>query len=77
MATCDKCGNSYDKAFEIILSGRSYTFDCFECAISMLAPSCPQCETRIIGHGVEEDGRIYCCANCAKQAGVQGLQDRA
>jgi len=76
MATCDKCGNTYDKAFEIILNGRNYTFDCFECAISMLAPNCPQCETRIIGHGVEADDRIYCCVHCAKEAGAQGLQDR-
>lgn len=77
MATCDKCGNTYDKAFEVSLNGRSYTFDCFECAISMLAPTCPACETRIIGHGVEEKGDIYCCANCAKERGAERVRDRA
>jgi hypothetical protein len=31
----------------------------------------------VIGHGVEAEGRIFCCANCASQAGVAGLADRA
>jgi hypothetical protein len=31
---------------------------------------------RIIGHGVEADGRIFCCAHCAEQEGVAELRDR-
>jgi hypothetical protein len=30
-----------------------------------------------MGHGVEADGRVFCCANCASVAGVQGMRDRA
>jgi hypothetical protein len=30
----------------------------------------------VIGHGVEIDGTIYCCAHCAKQSGVEGIKDR-
>src|SRR5438034_1071911 len=43
------------------------TFDSFECAIhAVAAPACEHCGCRIIGHGVEADGRMFCCANCAK-----------
>lgn len=53
MARCDQCGNDYDKAFEIKMGGETYTFDSFECAVTKLAPTCPHCSTRIVGHGVE------------------------
>jgi Rieske Fe-S protein len=77
MATCDVCGNDYDKAFEVrTADGRTRTFDSFECAIHAVAPQCEHCGCRIIGHGVEADGRIFCCAHCAQQAGVGGLSDR-
>lgn len=76
MAKCDHCGNDYDKAFQISREGRTWTFDSFECAIHVLAPTCAHCGCRIIGHGVEENGTIYCCAHCAKEKGVSGLKDR-
>ncbi len=76
MPRCDKCGNDYDKAFQVTMAGRSQTFDSFECAISMMAPRCAHCDCAVIGHGVEADGRIFCCAHCAGHAGVQGLKDR-
>jgi hypothetical protein len=74
MAVCDTCGNNYDKSFVVTLGGRTHTFDCFECAIHLLAPTCEQCGTRIIGHGVEANGTMYCCANCAGHMGE--LRDR-
>jgi hypothetical protein len=77
MAKCDNCGNDYDKAFCIKKEGKEWTFDSFECAIHMLAPTCVHCACRIIGHGVEKDGAIYCCASCAKMDGVAELRDRA
>ncbi len=73
---CENCGNIYDKAFQIIQSGKTHTFDSFECAIQTLAPRCMHCQTRIIGHGVEENGHIFCCANCASLHGQTGLRDR-
>lgn len=76
MGRCHQCGNNYDKSFDVNTSGASYTFDSFECAIQALAPSCLHCDCRIIGHGVEQDGRMYCCAHCAEAAGVEGLVDR-
>lgn len=76
-STCENCGNTYDKSFQILMGNREYSFDCFECAINMLAPKCTHCQTKIIGHGVEKDERFYCCAHCAKARGVYALQDHA
>jgi hypothetical protein len=77
MGTCDTCGNTYDKSFEVVMAGQRHTFDSFECAIQSLAPICPKCGCRIIGHGVEERGEVYCCAHCAHQAGAEKVRDRA
>lgn len=76
MGRCQHCGNEYDKSFDIIQNGESHTFDSFECAIATLAPRCEHCGVTIIGHGLEAEGRMFCCDHCAEQAGVQGLKDR-
>ncbi|MEN0057207.1 MAG: hypothetical protein AAGB31_00095 [Bdellovibrio sp.] len=76
MDTCENCGNAYDKAFKVKLAGKEHTFDSFECAINKLAPRCEHCDTRIIGHGVEARGMIFCCAHCAKNEDVKELKDR-
>jgi hypothetical protein len=76
MPKCDTCGNDYDKPLTVTQDGRTYHFDCFECAIHALAPSCAHCGCKIIGHGVEQAGTYYCCARCAMQEGVQGVADR-
>jgi len=73
---CEACGNDYDKSFQVVLSGVAHTFDSFECAIHVLAPKCGHCGLKIVGHGVESGGTIFCCANCAKSQGVQGVRDR-
>jgi hypothetical protein len=76
MAQCEVCGNEYDKTFEVRTGNRTHVFDCFECAIQALAPMCRRCGCRIIGHGVEARGDIYCCAHCASLEGVHGIKDR-
>lgn len=77
MAKCDTCGNDYDKSFTLSKGGTSYTFDSFECAIHKLAPTCATCGIKVIGHGLEANGSIYCCNHCAEKAGVKNLRDRA
>ena len=77
MAKCDACGNDYDKSFEVRKGGRTYIFDSFECAIHRLAPAREHCGVRIIRHGLEKDGRMFCCDHCAEQKGVTELRDRA
>lgn len=76
-AACETCGNEYDKPLEIIVNGISHYFDSFECAIHALAPKCAHCGCRIIGHGHEASGVIYCCAHCAQHEGVHSVKDRA
>jgi hypothetical protein len=70
MPTCETCGNDYDKAFQVLKDGETHTFDSFECAITALAP-------RIMGHGLEKDGTLFCCNHCANAKGVRDLRDRA
>jgi nitrite reductase/ring-hydroxylating ferredoxin subunit len=78
MATCEVCGNTYDKTMTIVgHDGAEHVFDSFECAIHALAPRCAHCECAIVGHGVEADGTIFCCAHCAEATGTTGLRDRA
>jgi hypothetical protein len=77
MATCDTCGNDYDKSFTITQGGETRTFDSFECAVHSMAPQCSHCGCRILGHGVESDQALFCCAHCARVAGVSGVSDRA
>ena len=77
MARCEVCGNDYDKAFHVNVAGSNHTFDSFECAIHRLAPSCEHCGCKVVGHGVEAGGHFFCCASCARHAGVTSVKDRA
>ncbi len=77
MKACECCGNTYDKAFEISIGGTVHVFDSFQCAISVLAPQCSHCKCRIIGHGMEARGQYFCCAHCARKAGITDVVDRA
>lgn len=76
MAKCDVCGNDYDKSFTVTIGGKMHVFDSFECAIHAVAPICQHCGCKVVGHGVEKDGVIFCCAHCAEMQGVHGLTDR-
>lgn len=77
MPRCDTCGNDYARAFQVVKDGRTHTFDSFECAVHALAPRCSHCGCTIIGHGLEHEDQMYCCAHCAREAGVGSLVDHA
>jgi Rieske Fe-S protein len=78
VATCDTCGNEYDKTFTITRGEESGTFDSFECAVHAMAPTCSHCGCRILGHGVEVNGTMFCCAHCARhQDSGTRVADRA
>jgi hypothetical protein len=77
MSKCEVCGNDYDKSFEVLLAGQRHVFDSFECAIHALAPRCAHCGCKVVGHGLEAQGKVYCCAHCATESGVTNLKDRA
>lgn len=75
MAVCATCGNVYHNTFTVTWGNTTATFDSLECAITQLAPECALCGCRILGHGAEVDGRMYCCAHCARQAEFTGICD--
>jgi hypothetical protein len=77
MASCDVCGNDYDGAFTVrTAAGEELTFDSFECAIHRCAPRCSHCGCTVVGHGVQKDSTVFCCAHCAGSEGVTGASDR-
>jgi hypothetical protein len=76
MDKCFTCGNEYDKSFKVLINSQSFSFDSFECAIQALAPICAHCKCKILGHGVENDGKYYCCAHCARHDGISAIKDR-
>ncbi|MFF0547136.1 hypothetical protein ACWEVD_30020 [Nocardia thailandica] len=77
MAVCDTCGNDYARAFTVSRGEQHWVFDSIECAATTLAPTCAHCRCRILGHGLESDGAMYCCAHCARHAGQTALVDNA
>ena len=77
MPSCETCGNEYDKCFTIEVDQTRHTFDCFECAIHKLAPTCAQCGCRIVGHGMESETDYFCSAHCAHLAGLPEMKDHA
>lgn len=76
MPRCEQCGNNYDKPIEITMRGEKHVFDSFECAVTALAPTCSRCGCRILGHGAEANGDIFCSAHCAQAEGISEMQDR-
>jgi PAS domain S-box-containing protein len=64
---CEVCGNANHTSFTVHIQGQTRAFDCFECAIQAIAPTCASCGCRIIGHGLENEDSFYCCAHCARQ----------
>ena len=73
---CEVCENEYRNSFKVIMNNQTHIFDSFECAIHALAPRCNHCGCRIVGHGVEGEKEIYCCAHCARQEGHQNFRDQ-
>lgn len=73
LQTCENCGNVYDKAFTVVMNGKEHVFDCFECAINKTAPHCINCNSVIIGHGIEANNQFYCSGHCAKKQGYLAI----
>jgi hypothetical protein len=71
MGVCEVCGNDYWMSFEVrTISGDRHVFDSLECAAHRLAPVCEHCRCRVLGHGVEVAGQMFCCAHCARSSGL-------
>ena len=77
MAKCEHCGNEYNKTFDIRFKGETHLFDSFECTIQKMAPECNHCGCKIIGHGVENSGRIFAAPIAPERVAKTGLCNRA
>ena len=75
MKECETCGNKYANTFTVTMNGTTHHFDSFECAIDALAPTCEACGTRVLGHGVDADDKVYCGAHCARKSGISEARD--
>lgn len=64
-ARCVNCGDNIEKDYILFINGAEFTFDSFECAINFIAPRCTNCNTIIIGRGVNVGGDIYCSPGCS------------
>ena len=76
MDKCHTCGHNYEEPMRISKGGKEYVFDSFECAVHALAPTCQHCDCRVLGHGVEEGGKTFCCAHCARMSGASQQSGR-
>ncbi|MFB8036183.1 hypothetical protein ACFC5Z_25210 [Streptomyces sp. NPDC056004] len=75
MAVCEACHNDYELAFEVrTAEGAVHVFDSIECAAQKIAPTCVNCQCRILGHGMQADGQFFCCAHCARETGLSQSQ---
>ena len=70
MPTCVTCGNTSESIYRVSHQDREYVFDSIECLAAALAPSCEVCGLRILGHGLEISGRLFCCTQCARRVGL-------
>jgi hypothetical protein len=65
---CEVCGNDYRDGITVTQRNDTYVFDCFECAIHALAPTCAHCGCKVIGHGLSREGEIFCCEHCVRMS---------
>ena len=75
MCQCHVCGLESESALKINYNGGNFQFDCFECAIYELAPSCAHCGLIVLSHGVRVNQQLYCSGSCARFQGQGGQQD--
>ena len=68
MERCEVCGQGYHRLIRVEQDGRDHLFDCFQCAIAAMAPSCGHCGAKVIGHGMAREGDIFCWQGCADAA---------
>ena len=69
---CEVCGNEYRNCFTVTQGTQKYVFDCFECAIHALAPTCAHCGCKIVGHGISFADEVFCCQHCVRMSQPAG-----
>jgi hypothetical protein len=75
MNKCEVCNGVYNN-FQVISGEKYHEFDCFECAIIALAPTCFRCGNKIAGHVHTNQGKVFCDSLCAWNSNFVPLTDR-
>jgi hypothetical protein len=75
MKKCQVCNGTYNY-FKVIIGETHHEFDCFECAIQALAPTCYRCGNKIIGHVHTNQGKNFCDSLCAWNINFLPLTER-
>ena len=74
------CAARVHAGSESLIVGRDYAVSSYTSAQTGLRPDaeihCEHCGVRIVGHGLEKDGRMFCCDHCAEGEGVTELRDQ-
>ena len=76
MKMCEVCDGQVQNNLQIIIGEKSHHFDCFECAIQVLAPKCNRCGCRILGRGHSRQGKFFCDSHCAWYSNPHSVTDR-
>ena len=76
MASCEVCGNEYDRTMEIIVGGERHVFDSFECAIHAIAPRWSTVSAASSATASSPAMPLYCGAHCAHESGVAAARHR-
>lgn len=66
-ARCVNCGFNIEKDYILFINGTEFTFDSFECAVNFVAPRCANCNSIIMGRGIQQSGDMFCCSTCSKE----------
>lgn len=65
ITTCEVCGESRERCFEVYVGSERHIFDSFECASRGLLPRCSLCGCLILTSGVLVNDTLYCGTPCA------------
>jgi hypothetical protein len=78
MGRCATCDNEFEATFRVTTpTGDQFEFDSIECAATKIAPRCQHCGCVILGHGIQGGRHTFCCANCARKAGIEDVADHS
>ena len=64
---CTICDDQYGRSCRIPADDELHFMDSFECAFYTVAPRCRCCDRRIVDHGIETWGNIFCCTPCVHE----------
>lgn len=72
-SSCEVCGKTRERCFEVHLGGERHVFDSFECAVRGLMPVCDRCGSVLLGPGIQIESSLYCSYSCAASCSTREI----